>query len=327
MGACVAALRRLTPIAWALMAWGLFACSPAPAASEPAEPAEASAPLATVLASPEGDAGLATAEAVSRASPTAPDCVLRATFLQDLAIADNTPLPPSAPFTKSWRLRNDGSCVWDETYGLSFIGGDRMGAASTLPLLHTVLPGGTVDLAVDMIAPALPGRYQGFWKLQDAQGNLFGVGGEGGLSVWVKIEVRPELTGDADSPLPPEPPEGEAFVPAVLITGSAALPPGIAFDLDRGQVQADAGADILWQSELVSQGSAKISRPLPPKEVVATPACEGESLPSAPIKAEDLPPGTTVCFRTDQGRTGSLTIVQAEDALRFDYTTWQASVQ
>jgi hypothetical protein len=253
--------------------------------------------------------------------------VLRATFLQDLAIADNTPLPPSEPFTKSWRLRNDGSCVWDESYGLSFIGGDRMDAAYTVPLLRTVLPGGTVDLAVEMIAPAQPGSYQSFWKLQDAQGNLFGVGGEGGLSVWVKIDVRPELTGTADSSPAPEAAEGETVVPVVLISGSAALPPGIAFDLDRGQPQNDAGADILWQGGLVSQGTAQISRPLPPKEVAAAPECKQESLPSAPIKPEDLPPGTTVCYRTDQSRTGSLTIVEADEALQFEYTTWQASAQ
>jgi hypothetical protein len=97
------------------MAWALLACSAAPVASAPTEPAEAATSLGAGLASPGGDAGPATSEAIDRASPTAPDCVLRATFLQDLAIADNTALPPSEPFTKSWRLRNDGSCVWDET--------------------------------------------------------------------------------------------------------------------------------------------------------------------------------------------------------------------
>ena len=309
------------------MAWALFACSAAPVASDPTEPAEAATSLGAGLASPEGDGGPATAEAINRASPAAPDCVLRATFLQDLAIADNTPLPPAEPFTKSWRLRNDGSCVWDESYALSFLGGDRMDAAYTVPLLRTVLPGGTVDLAVDMIAPAQPGSYQSFWKLQDAQGNLFGVGGEGGLSVWVKIDVRPVLTGTADSSPAPEAAEGEAVLPVVLISGSAALPPGIAFDLDRGRAQIDAGADILWQGELVSQGTAQIGRPLPPKEVAAPPECGQESLPSAPIKPQDLPPGTTVCYRTDQSRTGSLTIVEADEALQFEYTTWQASAQ
>ena len=309
------------------MAWALLACSAAPVASDPTEPAEAAQSPGAGLTSPGGDAGPASSEAINRASPTAPDCVLRATFLQDLAIADNTALPPSEPFTKSWRLRNDGSCVWDETYGLSFLGGDRMDAAYTVPLLRTVLPGGTVDLAVDMIAPAQPGSYQSFWKLQDAQGNLFGVGGEGGLSVWVKIIVRPELTGTAASSPVPEAAEGETVVPVVLISGSAALPPGIAFDLDRGQAQNDAGADILWQGGLVSQGTAQISRPLPPKEVATPPECGQESLLSAPIKPEDLPPGTTVCYRTDQSRTGSLTIVEADEALQFEYTTWQASAQ
>ncbi len=309
------------------MAWALVACGTAPATGAPAGLAAAGTPLPAVLVSPESDAGLATVEAVRPESPTVLDCVLRATFLQDLAIADNTPLAPSEPFSKSWRLRNDGSCVWDESYSLTFIGGERMDAARSVPLLHTVLPGGTVDLAVDMVAPAEPGSYQSFWKLQDTQGNLFGVGGEGGLSVWVKIEVRPELSADADSPSAPGPPGGEALVPAVLISGSAALPPGIDFDLDRGQAQPEAGMDIVWQDELASLGAAQISRPLAPRPAAAVPECEGESLSGKPIAADDLTPGATVCYRTDQGRMGSLTIVEAGEALRFDYTTWQSGAQ
>lgn len=320
------AWRRLAPAGSLLLAWAVIGCRAAPSADVPPESAAVATAAPAELVSPMGPSQIPTAEARGPASPAAPACELRATFLEDLAIADNTPLPPSTPFTKSWRLRNDGSCVWDEAYRLTFIGGDRMDAAHTLPLLHTVLPGGTVDLAVDLIAPGQPGSFQGFWKLQDAQGHLFGVGGEGNLSLWVMIEVQAELAADGSASSIPEEPEGEAIAPAVLVSGRAAIPPGIAFDLDHGEAQADEGVDIVWQGELASQGSARIG-PAVPTTDAAAPGCDGERLSNASIAQADLPPGAVVCYRTDQGRAGFLTIVEAGEALRFDYITWQESFE
>jgi hypothetical protein len=46
-----------------------------------------------------------------------------------------------------------------------------------------------VDISVNLIAPLNPGAYQAFWQLQDASGNLFGVGSAADRPIWTKITV------------------------------------------------------------------------------------------------------------------------------------------
>lgn len=315
--------------AWVLLAAALAACVnggsvPAPADLPASLPSEAQA-----TASPVSGPLISSTGMQIPAEPGDSECLLRATFLQDVAIPDNTSLQPETPFTKSWRLRNDGSCVWDGAYALTFLGGARMGAPRTTPLTHTVLPGGTVDLSLEMIAPDQPGAYQGFWKLQDPQGRLFGVGDGGRLSFWVKVAVLPEPMGVET--LSPNPDQTADLAPTplqeVLVSGSAALPPGVAFDLDLGQVQDDAGADIVWQgsarqADLSGFGSARIGRPRLLADSEAAPQCRDEPHSAEPVAAPELHPGWRVCYWTDQGRSGYLVVVEAGEALRFEYTTW-----
>ena len=41
-----------------------------------------------------------------------PACQYRATFLGDVTLPDNAVVAVGAPFVKTWRLRNDGTCAW-----------------------------------------------------------------------------------------------------------------------------------------------------------------------------------------------------------------------
>jgi hypothetical protein len=41
------------------------------------------------------------------------------------------------------------------------------------------MPGQTVEITVDMVAPLKPGTYQGNWKLRNASNVLFGIGPNG----------------------------------------------------------------------------------------------------------------------------------------------------
>ena len=305
------------PAGCAVLAILFAACATSPLRGgvEPPSPGETPSPASASLDRPPAT-GLA-----QQADAPDQSCELRATFLQDLAIPDNTPLAPAEPFTKSWRLRNDGTCVWDEDYVLTFIGGDRMAAASGIPLQHAVLPGGTVDLSIDMLAPEAAGTYQGFWKLADAHGRLFGVGGDGNLSFWVKIEVRSEPPPRTVSV--PEAP-AVSLGPAEFSSGRAALPPGIPFDLDTGLAQIEAGADIVWRTDLLSQGRARVGTSLS-SEAAATTECEADVMMNASVPADDLLPGASICYRTDQGRIGRLSILETGEALRFEYTTWEGA--
>ncbi len=69
-----------------------------------------------------------------------------------------------------------------------------MEASSVIALATIVPPGDKVNLAVDMIAPILPGTYQGFWRLRNSEGVLFGIGPDGDQSFWVKIVVPAQPT-------------------------------------------------------------------------------------------------------------------------------------
>lgn len=122
------------------------------------------------------------------------DCVDLATFVADVTFPDGSTLTPGEPFLKIWSLQNSGNCSWTPSYSIVFFGGERMSASSVIALATTVPPDDIVNLAVDMIAPILPGTYQGFWRLRNADGVLFGIGPDGDQSFWVKIVVPAEST-------------------------------------------------------------------------------------------------------------------------------------
>lgn len=52
--------------------------------------------------------------------------LLDSCFIQDITIFDGTFMAPLTPFTKIWRLRNNGKVMWPEKTQLVWIGGDRL---------------------------------------------------------------------------------------------------------------------------------------------------------------------------------------------------------
>lgn len=111
-------------------------------------------------------------------------------WVADITIPDNTAVAPGAAFTKTWRLSNTGSCTWTTGYKAVFDSGNAMGAPASVALTKDVRPGETLDISVNMIAPATGGTYQGNWKLQDNNGNKFGLGDAATEVFWVKILVN-----------------------------------------------------------------------------------------------------------------------------------------
>ena len=87
-------------------------------------------------------------------------------------------------FAKTWRVKNVGSCTWGTNYRLVFVSGDKMGGPASQALEHNVKPGETIDLIVDLTAPAGNGEYKGYWKIQSNEGDQFG-------NYWVQIRVGP----------------------------------------------------------------------------------------------------------------------------------------
>ncbi len=123
-----------------------------------------------------------------------PGCTDQAAFVEDVTIPDDTIFAPGEVFTKTWRIRNTGSCHWGADYSLVFVAGDRMeGEPTPLPV---VLAGDQANLSVQLTAPLIEGEYRGDWQLQDPAGQVFGAVGELGLTYFVKIVVEePETAG------------------------------------------------------------------------------------------------------------------------------------
>jgi len=165
----------------------------APAGGEQASPTPA--PAVTVLPT-----AVPTSTPVPTATPrptaTPKPCNL-ATFVKDVTVPDGTTFQPGAHFTKTWRLKNVGSCTW-HNYALVFDSGKQMSAPPSVALPGTVAPGQVVDVSVDMIAPNTDGTYKGNWRLRDDKGVIFGL--TSGNPFWVEIKV---VSATASPTLPP----------------------------------------------------------------------------------------------------------------------------
>jgi len=113
----------------------------------------------------------------------------RAEFVSDVTVPDGTIFAPNEPFVKTWRVKNIGTTTWTSDYALIFIDGDQFSADTTVPLPAAVAPGETADLSVEMIAPEKAGIFQGFWKLSNANREVFGVGADALDAMWLIISV------------------------------------------------------------------------------------------------------------------------------------------
>jgi hypothetical protein len=132
----------------------------------------------------------ATNTTVSTPTNTPIPCNL-ASFISDVTYPDNTHVAPNQVFSKTWRIRNIGSCSWNSSYLLVFDHQDGMGVSTGYTQQLTsgaVNPGQMVDLTVNLTAPAAAGTYTGYWRLRDPGGVLFGITPAGGTFL-VKIIV------------------------------------------------------------------------------------------------------------------------------------------
>jgi photosystem II stability/assembly factor-like uncharacterized protein len=121
--------------------------------------------------------------------PITPAGCDHATFVMDVNVPDGTLFSPGAAFSKTWRLKNTGSCTWTKEYKITYYSGDVMNAQTAVNMPYFVYPGETVDITVNMVAPGAPGSYRSYWLLANASGTMFGIGSDASKPFWVDIEV------------------------------------------------------------------------------------------------------------------------------------------
>jgi hypothetical protein len=103
-------------------------------------------------------------------------CTNRGQFIKDVTIPDGTSMSADTHFTKTWQIKNVGTCTWTTAYSLVLVYGDALGAANSKPLAASVAPGQTADFSIDMTVPTTPGHYLSYWRFKNASGAQFGVG-------------------------------------------------------------------------------------------------------------------------------------------------------
>ena len=67
-----------------------------------------------------------TSAPTSTSIPTEAACIDSAAFVADVTIPDYSVVAPNTPFTKTWRLKNTGSCTWNSSYLVAYLSGTTM---------------------------------------------------------------------------------------------------------------------------------------------------------------------------------------------------------
>ncbi len=89
-----------------------------------------------------------------------------------------TVFKPGQKFFKVWRLKNTGTCTWDDGFRLAYAGGDGDMGGQPYVIQQAkdfVKPGQTKDFGVWLTAPNVEKDYGSCWRMQDDRGNFFGV--------------------------------------------------------------------------------------------------------------------------------------------------------
>jgi hypothetical protein len=144
-------------------------------------PLPSNTPLPTETATPTESPPTATVTPFPTETPKPGDLVEEgcnvAEFVTDVTIPDKTVIDADHKFTKTWRLLNAGTCTWTTQYRLVYHSGTKMaGPDKANAIILPVEPGKTIDISVELRAPAMANTYKGFWVLEDQYGNQFGLG-------------------------------------------------------------------------------------------------------------------------------------------------------
>ncbi|HSB01078.1 MAG TPA: CAP domain-containing protein [Anaerolineales bacterium] len=140
----------------------------------------------TSTAQPSGTPATAT-PTVGTVAPTNPaNCTNSASFVADITVPDDTNVAGGSIFTKTWRIANNGTCVWGPDYKLTYYSEERMSAPESVPL-GIAYPGQNLDISVNLTAPTSPGRHQANFVIKNAAGLIIKVGDDSRL--WVVINV------------------------------------------------------------------------------------------------------------------------------------------
>ncbi len=202
-----------------------------------------------------------TAEA-DRVSNLVP-CKYGAVLLTDVTFPDNSHVPGGQIFTKTWKLKNTGTCPW-EGFTIHYASGERMSALESAAMPETPA-GGSVDLSVDLTSPARDGIYTTYFSMQSATGETIAIGTE--KTFYVRV-----IVGEGSAPALAQPPSISPGVPAFSI-GTISIYCKYSYSENANYVQELAS--------LINQARGNASLPALDLNPLLTQAAQGHSIDMA----------------------------------------------
>lgn len=136
-------------------------------------------------------------------------CEINAELMTDVTVPDGTQMAGGTAFAKTWRMKNNGTCAWQDGTKFAYASGDLLGGPAPVAV-PSVAVGSNTDVTVHFTAPAAPGTYRSNWSLQTPSGAPFGPD--------VHVEIVVPAAGTATQ-------TAEATAPPPAATPAPTLPP------------------------------------------------------------------------------------------------------
>ncbi|MCJ7433728.1 MAG: NBR1-Ig-like domain-containing protein [Anaerolineales bacterium] len=188
-------------------------------------------------------------------------CKDGAVLLEDVTIPDNSKVPAGKIFTKTWKFKNTGTCAWTG-FTINYVTGERMNAPASAPVPETAA-GATVDISIDLTAPATDGAYATFFSLHNAAGESIAIGAE--KTFYVKVIVS----------------AGGASVPTQSLSTSSGTPVVSIGNINCKYSYSESPAYVQELASLINRARRNAGLPALSLNPLLTQAAQGHSIDMA----------------------------------------------
>jgi hypothetical protein len=130
--------------------------------------------MATEIGKPFGSVLSASITLPGTASTgSATDGCLNSALISDVTVHNGAEIKAGESFTKTWLVKNTGTCAWNRDFKITYVGGDLMGSDTT-KIRQTIGPGSSAEISLAMVAPNSTGTVSTAWQMASDEGVLFG---------------------------------------------------------------------------------------------------------------------------------------------------------
>jgi hypothetical protein len=119
-------------------------------------------------------------------------------FIRDVSLPNGTVLEPNEPFTRTWKVSNNGTCDWLYGYRLVPVSGFQLASDPIGVHNAPVPPGEWREFSVGARAPDDAGTYTQYWQMSDGAGHTFGAT----LSISIIVRAPTNTPNPTNTPQP-----------------------------------------------------------------------------------------------------------------------------